>query len=191
MVSPPDGEVSKYRGPNFSSSGNTDTFHRDDPPPAPKKRAGAYRPGLPGIAEESIKGNSSNDRDSFPVFPRGYKKLGVESCTLASSNPRQKTLSAIATTNTGDTNAGGKRKQNSDEEGGHGQQKKPRIIPAQDESPRACEEEEFRQIEDFIVGAIHDDDFLKLVERIGCVWQRMGFDDVGAKFFSNEGLNCK
>lgn len=189
MASPPAEEVSNFRGPNFSSSCSADTFHRGDPPPTPKKRAGAYRPGLPGIAEENTKGNSSNDRGSFPVFPRGYKKPGVESCSLAPSNPRQKTLAAIATTNTGDTNVGGKRKQNDDEEGGHGQQKKPRIVLVQDESPRACEEEEFRQIEDFIVSAIHDDDFLKLVERIGCVWQRMGFDDVGAKFFGNEELN--
>lgn len=189
MASPPDGEVSKYRGPNFSSSGSTDTFHRGDPLPAPKKRAGAYRPGLPGIVEEHTKGNSSNDRDSFPVFPRGYKKPEVESCSLASANPRQKTLAAIATTNAGDTNTGGKRKQNDDGEGGQEQQKKPRIVLVQDESSRACEEEEFRQIEDFIVSAIHDDDFLKLVERIGCVWQRMGFDDVGVKFFGGGELN--
>lgn len=83
MASPPAEEVSNFRGPNFSSSCSADTFHRGGPPPTPKKRAGAYRPGLPGIAEENTKGNSSNDRGSFPVFPRGYKKPGVESCSLA------------------------------------------------------------------------------------------------------------
>lgn len=174
MASPLDGEVSNYRGPNFGASGSgfsANTFHRGDPPPAPKKRAGAYRPGLPGIVEEHTKGNSLNDRTSFPVFPRGYKKPGVGSCAPTSSSPRQ---------STGDTN---KRKQNDDDKEGQDQQKKPRVVLV-DESPRVCEEEEFRQIEDFIVSAIHDDDFLRLVEKIGRVWQRMGFED-GGNFFGN------
>lgn len=189
MTSPLDTEASKYREPDFGSSGSglvTDTFHRD-PPPAPKKRVGVYRPGLPGIVEEHPRRNNSNNRSSFPVFPRGFKKLGAESCTPDSSSPRQGVLTSITTLNTGDSNTGEKRKQGCDKKEGQEQEKKLRVVLVQDESPSACEEEEdeFRQIEDFIVNAIHDDDFLKLVERIGCVWQRMGFDDFGVHLFGN------
>lgn len=119
------------------------------------------------------------------MFPHGYKKPGAESCALAFSSLRQGMAASITTADAGDTNTGGKRKQNGDEKEGQ-EQKKPRVVLAQDENPHTCEEDEFRQIEDFIVNAIHDDNFLKLVERIGCVWQRMGFDDVGARFFGNE-----
>lgn len=115
------------------------------------------------------------------MFSHGYRKPGAESCTPTSSDPMQGTLASSAT-NARDTSIG-KRKRNDDEKEGQWQQKKPKAAPAQDENQHECEEEEFRQVEDFIVNAIHDDDFLKLVERIGCVWQRMGFDDVGANFF--------
>lgn len=121
------------------------------------------------------------------MFPHGYKKPGAEPCALAISNLRQGLLTSITTASAGDTNTGGKRKQNGDEKEGQEQQKKPRVVLVQDENPHTCGEDEFRQIEDFIVNAIHDDDFLKLVERIGCVWQRMGFDDVGVHFFGNDG----
>lgn len=182
MTSPLDRETLKYRELDFDSSGSgfgTDTFHRD-PPPAPKKRVGVYRPGLPGIVEEHPKRSNSSDRSSFPVFPRGYKKPGAESCAPASSKGE---LTSITTPNAGDANTGEKRKQNGDKKEGQKQGKKLRVVLVQDESPSACEEDEFRQIEDFIVNAIHDDDFLKLVERIGCVWQRMGFDDFGVHLF--------
>lgn len=187
MTSPLDREPSKYCEPDFDYSSSrlgTDTFHRD-PPPAPKKRVGVYRPGLLGIIEEHPKRNNSNSRSSFPVFPRGFKKLGAESCTPASSSPRQGELTGVIIPNSGDANTGEKRKQIGDKGGGQEKEKKLKVVLVQDESPNVYEEDEFRQIEDFIVNAIHDDDFLKLVERIGCVWQRMGFDDFGVHLFGS------
>lgn len=177
---------SKYHESRFASSNSefgVDTFHQGgDPPLAPKKRAGTYHPGLPGIAEEYTRSNSSNDRGSFPVFLNGYKKSKPESRIQSSPSAMQGDVSTD-TADTENTNAGGKRKQHDGEKEDQEQQKKQKGVPIGGQNPRAHEEEEFRQIEDFIVNAIHDDDFLKLLERIGGVWQRMGFGEVGQSFF--------
>lgn len=80
-------------------------------------------------------------------------------------------------------NTGEKRNQPDDGNREHGQQKKPRTSRVEGNPSR--EEEDFAQMEDFIVNAIHDDRFLRLVERIGGVWQRMGFDRAVPKLFGD------
>lgn len=183
-------DTSKYQESRFASSNSlfeADTFHMDgDSPSTSQRRVGAYRPGLPGIIEEYSKSNSSKGRVSFPVFPYGYKKLEPEPRTPCPSSSKREKSMGTGTIGTRDTSTEAKRKQGNGEEEDQGQKKKQKSVLGEDESPCGFEGEEFRQIEDFIVGAIHDDDFLRFVERIGGVWQRMGFGGVGKNFFSTD-----
>lgn len=177
MASPLNTEASAYRISGFASSRSEygiDAFHRGaGQPPTQKERAGTYKPGLPRIVEEYTKSEQNDQQGSFP---RGYKKPELEHHT-----PLKHRQGTGATEDVGDISTRGKRKKQ-DNRGEKGQRKKQRGVPAQDEHPRA-REEEFGQIEDFIINAIYDDAFVELVERIGGIWQRMGFDDVGQNFF--------
>lgn len=151
---------------------------------ATKTRVGGYRSGLPEIVEERARANDTKDRGGFPVFPRGYKKPELRSETFLPAVPqeRQKAAGDITVIPTagarnpnteGGGGGGGKRKQDDDDDKDEQEQKKQRS-----DHLRTQEEEEFRQVEDFIINAIHDDEFLRLLEMVGGVWQRMGFDEV-------------
>ena len=88
-------------------------------------------------------------------------------------------------TNTSPISAGGKGNQQRDGNRAHAQQNKPRPGQVKDNPSREEEEEDFAQIEDFIVNALHDDSFLELVKRIGGVWQKMGFDSTVPRMFTD------
>ncbi|KAG0130889.1 hypothetical protein HOY82DRAFT_357453 [Tuber indicum] len=85
-----------------------------------------------------------------------------------------------------DTLVGSKRGKGMDdsEDRNEHKQKKRQLINIDEE--RAREEEDFAQMEEFIINAIHDDSFVRLVERIGGIWQRMGFEKAVPKLFTEE-----
>lgn len=92
------------------------------------------------------------------------------------------------TSTRGDSLVGSKRGRrvddNENEDRNEHMQRKRQHIHTDEELTR--EEEDFAQMEEFIINAIHDDSFVRLVERIGGIWQRMGFEKAVPKLFTEE-----
>jgi len=77
----------------------------------------------------------------------------------------------------------GKRINDNEDRNEHMQRKRQHIHSCEEQTR---EEEDFAQMEEFIINAIHDDSFVRLVERIGGIWQRMGFEKAVPKLFTEE-----
>lgn len=75
----------------------------------------------------------------------------------------------------------GKRINDNEDRNEHMQRKRQHIHSCEEQTR---EEEDFAQMEEFIINAIHDDSFVRLVERIGGIWQRMGFEKAVPKLFT-------
>ncbi|RPA96668.1 hypothetical protein L873DRAFT_1206933 [Choiromyces venosus 120613-1] len=120
------------------------------------------------------------NRLPLPFQPPNPEERGIHSHTSPSlSQPND-------TPKRNDAPVGSKRgkKLDDNEDRNEHKQKKRQLIDIDEE--RAREEEDFAQMEEFIINAIHDDSFVRLVERIGGIWQRMGFEKAVPKLFTEE-----
>ncbi|KAG0639450.1 hypothetical protein HOY80DRAFT_1022514 [Tuber brumale] len=124
--------------------------------------------------------DNPKQEDRLPLQPPISEERDIPNHLLCSGNK----FNAASTRD--DTLAGSKRGERADdsEDRNEHKQKKRQLINIDEE--RAREEEDFAQMEEFIINAIHDDSFIRLVERIGGIWQRMGFEKAVPKLFTEE-----
>jgi len=118
--------------------------------------------------------------DRLPVQPPFREEGDIR------SHPSHSGSQPNVTSTRGDALVGSKRGERVDdnEDRNEHMQRKRQQIHIDEERTR--EEEDFAQMEEFIINAIHDDSFVRLVERIGGIWQRMGFEKAVPKLFTEE-----
>ncbi|PWW80780.1 hypothetical protein C7212DRAFT_361295 [Tuber magnatum] len=124
--------------------------------------------------------NNRKQEDRLPLQPPIPEQRDIHNHLPYSGSKSNATSTRV------DAPVGSKRgkKVDDNEDVSEHKQKKRQLVGIDGE--RARGEEDFAQMEEFIINAIHDDNFVRLVERIGGIWQRMGFEKAVPKLFTEE-----